>query len=243
MIHLIVTLKGRTIGRFDVEGDQVRVGRLPDNEVQIDNLSVSRLHCVIERDAEGWALEDKGSHNGTYLNGARIAARSRVRSGDTIGVGQFLVSFKTEAGDPFASSAGGTQISVRASRDPETREKLAPEKAYLLRENSPGAPVPLVTDICLLGSARDADVSIEGPPRRALIVRGYGGFQVVNVGPEEVSRNGQPVVHRAWLEEEDALTIGPLRFTFFRGLPVDDDQDQSTMVMRVPPGLYPPSGK
>ena len=68
MIQLVVTLKGRTVGRYDVEGTLVRIGRLPDNEVQIDNRSVSRLHCVLEHEsAEGWFLEDKGSHS----NGAR----------------------------------------------------------------------------------------------------------------------------------------------------------------------------
>jgi len=244
VIQLVVTLKGRTVGRYDVEGTLVRIGRLPDNEVQIDNRSVSRLHCVLEHEsAEGWFLEDKGSHNGTYVNGAKVQTRTKVRNGDTIGVGQFMVSLRAAETDMLASSSIGSRISVRASRDPETREKLASEKGYLLRENSPGAPIPLVQDLCQLGSAPGLDVAIPGPPKRALIVRGYGGFQLVNVGAAaEVTRNGQPVADRAWLEEDDLLVIGPLRFTFYRGLPCDES-DQATVFLQLPPGGFKPPSK
>jgi hypothetical protein len=236
VIHLIVTLKGRTIGRFDVEGDSVRVGRLPDNEVQINNQSVSRVHCMLERDGEGWVLEDKGSHNGTYLNGAKITQPSRIRSGDSVGVGQFHVAIRTEGEALLASSSMGTRISVRASRDPETREKLATEKGYLLRENSPGAPIVLARDLCQFGSAKGSDVYVEGATKLAFIVRGYGGFQLVNVGaPQDVSQNAMPVPNRVWLVEDDELVVGTLRFTFYCGLPMDDD-NQATMFLQRPPG-------
>ncbi|MBL4850366.1 MAG: FHA domain-containing protein [Planctomycetes bacterium] len=238
MIHFVVTLKGRTVNRFDVDLSRVRIGRLPDNEVQIDNSSVSRLHCLLDHDDEGWWVEDQGSYNGTFLNGARLQSRCRVRNGDTIGVGQFLVSLKTEVEDLVASSQFlGRNISVRASRDPTTRQAQATEKGYLVRSNSPGSPIVMTRDLTQFGSAPDAEVKVEGPHKRALIVRGYGGFQLVNVTRELVSRNGAPVLGVAWLEDHDALEIGPLKFEFNLGLPMSDD-GQATIMMQIPPGGF-----
>lgn len=242
MIHFVVTLKGRPINRFDLEGTRVRIGRLPDNEVQIDNSSVSRLHCLLEQDDEGWWLEDKGSYNGTFLNGAKVQTRCRVRNGDTIGVGQFHVSLKTDVEDLLASSQFlGRKIAVRASRDPETRQAQATDKAYLLRTNSPGPPIVLTRDLLQFGSAPDCEVQLAGPHKRALLVRGYGGFQLVNATREFVARNGTPVLGQAWLEDNDKLEVGELRFDFHLGLPMGDEQ--STIQMTLPPGGFrPPSG-
>jgi FHA domain-containing protein len=239
MINFVVTLKGRPINRFDLEATKVRVGRSPDNEVQIDNSNVSRLHCVLEQDDEGWWLEDKGSYNGTFLNGAKVQNRCRVRSGDTIGVGQFQVSLKTDVEDVGSSSQFlGRRIAVRASRDPETRQAQATDKGYLLRSNSPGPPIVLTRDLLQFGSAPDCEVQIKGPHKRALIVRGHGGFQLVNVTREFVARNGTPVLGQAWLEDSDDLEVGELRFQFNLGLPMGDEQ--STIQMVLPPGGFKP---
>lgn len=240
MIHFVVTLKGRTLNRFSVEGDRVRIGRLPENEVQIDNSSVSRLHCVLERDGEGWWLTDQGSFNGTFLNGAKVQSRCQVRSGSTLSVGQFLVSLEVDEEGLLSSSSSGKfapRIAVRASRDPETRQALATEKGYLLRTNSPGPPVVLSRDVAQIGGAPGLEVALPGPHTSALIVRGYGGFQLVRASEVEVSRRGTPVANSVWLEDNDAFTVGSLGFTFHLGLPMGDD-DQSTIQMQIPEGGF-----
>lgn len=239
MIHFVVTLKGRTLNRFSVEGDRVRIGRLPENEVQIDNSSVSRLHCVLERNDEGWWLVDQGSFNGTFLNGARVQNRCQVRSGNTLSVGQFLVSLEMEDHGLLSSSGRAPRIAVRASRDPETRQALATEKGYLLRTNSPGPPVVLIRDVAYFGALAGLDVVLPGPRTSALLVRGYGGFQLVRTGEVAVTRRGEEVPLTAWLEDGDAFSVGPLGFTFHLGLPLGDD-DQATIQMQVPPGGFAP---
>lgn len=231
MIHLVVTLKGRTIGRFDVDGLQVRIGRHPDNEVQIDNMSVSRFHCLLEKGnpGGGWTVEDQGSHNGTYLNGAKLSQRGPLRSGDILGVGQFHVSVRTDQ-----AAAASNVISVRPTRAPETRELAATEKAFLVRENSAGANLSLDRDLFQVGALTNLELVMPGPRKRAMIVRGHGGFQLVNVAdPAEVVLNGDPVEDRAWLSEDDKIQIGELVFSFHRGLSPDEG-DQSTMEIQMP---------
>lgn len=225
-----MTLKGHAIGRYDVGGAEVRIGRHPDNDVHIESLAVSRFHCALRRgDDGGWRVEDLGSNNGTYVNGARVESDRSVRDGDTLGVGQFQVSLRTEGG-PSASDAGEVTIGLASS--PEVREQACPHRAFLVLENRSGPPVPVERDVFQLGAAPGLDVEVAGPPKRAVIVRGYGGFQVLSVGPPgEVTLNGAPVPDRAWLPDGAAVTVGELRFTFYLGQPAEE---QNTIQFRRP---------
>lgn len=232
MIHLFVTLKDRAVGTFDLPGDRVRIGRHPDNEVQIDSMAVSRNHCVLARAPQGgWVVEDLGSNNGTYVNGARVQQRAAVRDGDVLGIGKFQVSFRSSpSGAPSAAGEAGPG-------SPELRELAAPLKGYLVVQNRPGAPVPLERDAFVIGAGIGVDLLCPGPARRAMIVRGFGGFQLVDVGPSpgEVTLEGAVVPDRAWLRDGDALTVGELQLQFHTGLPNDD---QSTMSIQVPLGGF-----
>ncbi len=70
----------------------VRIGRALDNDLVIDDLIVSRRHAELHALADGtYEIADVGSHNGTYLNGARID-RAPVAEGDIIGIGHTALS-------------------------------------------------------------------------------------------------------------------------------------------------------
>ncbi len=61
------------------------VGRLPDNDVVVDDPCVSRRHCAILVHAtRGCEVYDVASKNGTFVNGMRIAAPTRLKPGDEI---------------------------------------------------------------------------------------------------------------------------------------------------------------
>ena len=235
MLHLYVTLRDRAVGHFEIPGDRVRIGRHPDNEVQIDSMAVSRHHCLLQRAAQGgWTVEDLGSNNGTFVNGSRITQRAPVRDGDVLSIGKFQVSFRDAPGD--ASIVAGA---TRAD-GPEMRELAAPVKGYLVLQNRRGAPMPLERDAFVIGAAPGADLAASGAPRLAVLVRGFGGFQVLDVSPTPgaVRVRGQPV-ERAWLGDGDLLTVGDLELEFHLGLPTDD---QSTMSIQVPLGGFRPPG-
>jgi X-X-X-Leu-X-X-Gly heptad repeat protein len=74
-------------------GTSFTIGRHRDCDLYIADMSVSRLHARLAREAGGWLLTDLGSTNGTRLNGWRVRAAVPVRAGDQIqfGSAQFLV--------------------------------------------------------------------------------------------------------------------------------------------------------
>lgn len=64
------------------------VGRHPESDIFLDDITVSRHHCRFMLDGEGLAVEDSGSTNGTYVNGDRVD-RSVLDPGDEVLIGRF----------------------------------------------------------------------------------------------------------------------------------------------------------
>jgi pSer/pThr/pTyr-binding forkhead associated (FHA) protein len=89
---LIVRAGEQAGDRFNLENDVTRLGRHPDSEISLDDITVSRRHVDIERTPEGYLAIDGGSLNGTYVNQERID-RVLLRHGDELQVGKFRLVF------------------------------------------------------------------------------------------------------------------------------------------------------
>lgn len=68
------------------------IGRAPDASILLDDVTVSRRHAAIEREADGHYLVDLASLNGTYVNLRRIE-RVRLRDGDELQIGKFKLTY------------------------------------------------------------------------------------------------------------------------------------------------------
>lgn len=91
---MLVVRQGPEIGtRYSLEGDQVSVGRVPDNDIQLDDFTVSRQHAVFVKQGAAWLVRDLGSLNGTYVNNERVD-EAVVEHGDALQIGRFhLIAF------------------------------------------------------------------------------------------------------------------------------------------------------
>lgn len=71
----------------------VRLGRAPDCDVPLDDITVSRRHAEIRRDGGRYFVSDVGSLNGTYVNQQRIDDEVELQHGDEVQVGKFRLVF------------------------------------------------------------------------------------------------------------------------------------------------------
>lgn len=92
-VGVLIVRSGSQAGqRFLLKNDLTRLGRHPDSEISLDDITVSRRHAEIERTATGYVVRDAGSLNGTYVNNARID-EAALRQGDELQVGKFRLVF------------------------------------------------------------------------------------------------------------------------------------------------------
>jgi hypothetical protein len=91
-VGLLVVRTGADAGAsFRLDNPTTAIGRHPDSDVFLDDITVSRRHAVIERDDEGYAVRDAGSLNGTYVNRKRVDD-ARLRYGDEVQIGRYRLS-------------------------------------------------------------------------------------------------------------------------------------------------------
>jgi hypothetical protein len=83
---------GRAGESFPIQGDRLTVGRRPDTDVFLDDVTVSRDHALIVRRGTDYFLDDCGSLNGTYVNRRRIDSH-RLADGDELQIGKYKLAF------------------------------------------------------------------------------------------------------------------------------------------------------
>jgi pSer/pThr/pTyr-binding forkhead associated (FHA) protein len=85
---ILIILKGAGVGsRYLINAASTKIGRELNNDISLDDITVSRSHAVISKD-KNLSIKDLGSLNGTYINA--IAVREQILSdGDEIQIGKF----------------------------------------------------------------------------------------------------------------------------------------------------------
>jgi len=83
---------GRTGEAFTLERPQTTIGRSPDCDIFLDDVTVSRRHSVVAHGDSGFTIEDLGSLNGTFLNRSRIE-RGVLENGDEVQIGKYRLIF------------------------------------------------------------------------------------------------------------------------------------------------------
>jgi pSer/pThr/pTyr-binding forkhead associated (FHA) protein len=78
--------------RFDLKGT-MNVGRTPENQIALDDPTVSRQHAWIKVEGTDFLIFDVGSANGTFVNGERVQEPRRLNSGDVVRFGDVELVF------------------------------------------------------------------------------------------------------------------------------------------------------
>jgi pSer/pThr/pTyr-binding forkhead associated (FHA) protein len=83
---------GRSGEVFNVSGERMTIGRSPDAEIFLDDVTVSRNHALLVRRRDGLYIDDLGSLNGTYVNRRRIESH-KLANGDELQVGKYKLTY------------------------------------------------------------------------------------------------------------------------------------------------------
>jgi pSer/pThr/pTyr-binding forkhead associated (FHA) protein len=88
-VGILLVLKGAGVGgRYLLDASETKIGRDINNEICLDDITVSRSHAIISKSSEGYSVKDLGSLNGTYLNAVSVRD-SKISNGDEIQVGKY----------------------------------------------------------------------------------------------------------------------------------------------------------
>jgi pSer/pThr/pTyr-binding forkhead associated (FHA) protein len=167
MARLILSLDNQVLAEYNMTKERYTIGRLPDNDVRIDNPAVSGHHSLIINILNDSFLEDLNSTNGTYVNG-KLIKKHALQHGDVITIGHHQLRFADQqapeadqdefektmviptgqhSADQLAKAEAAAERAAAAAKETSTANevadavKLDPEEAAGL-ESEPPARAP-----------------------------------------------------------------------------------------------------
>jgi pSer/pThr/pTyr-binding forkhead associated (FHA) protein len=192
-------------------GQQVRLGRSPDNDVVLDDPKISRSHAEIAWDGSGFVLKDLGSSNGTFLNVTRLEGTAQaLHHGDQISLSRLALVFEILAPQPSAGAEpgapdGGIQgpcLAVAGGLDLGREFPLWGEVVTIGRDSREAT-----------WEVRLTDRSVSRPHARLEL--GEGGYYLVDLGSANGTQlNDRPVTTPTLLKEGDVIGVGETRLVF-----------------------------
>lgn len=125
MARLVLSLDGQVMAEYNMNKERYTIGRLPDNDIRIDNAAVSGHHSLIINILNDSFLEDLNSTNGTYVNG-KLIKKHALQHGDVVTVGHHQLRFveDDEAQDEFEKT-----MVIQPSSRPVEKVRAANEAA------------------------------------------------------------------------------------------------------------------
>jgi hypothetical protein len=225
MARLVLSLDGQVLAEYNMSKERYTVGRLPDNDIRIDNAAVSGHHALVINILNDSFLEDLNSTNGTYVNG-KIIKKHALQHGDVITVGhhalRFVESESDEPADEFEKTMvigprDASRLKIPAAAAPAAVAHAYPNgtlpkaRLQVLSGQFAGRELELVKTLTTLGRP---GVQVAAITRRA------DGYYIVHV---ESSRDGDfPLVNGVAtgpqarrLYDNDVVQLAGVKMGFF----------------------------
>jgi hypothetical protein len=243
MARLVLHLDGQVLAEYNMSKERYTIGRLPDNDIRIDNPAVSGHHALVINILNDSFLEDLNSTNGTYVNG-KIIKKHALQHGDVITVGHHALRFVDSETDapadefertmvigpreaatmlagaqkaaaiPAATGNGHAAASVTGTGTPAFANGALPRaKLQVLSGQFAGRELELVKTLTTLGRP---GVQV------AAITRRSDGFYIIHVESGREGDfplvNGSPIGPQARrLLDNDVVTLAGVKMGFFAG--------------------------
>jgi pSer/pThr/pTyr-binding forkhead associated (FHA) protein len=219
MARLMLSLDGQVLAEYNMNKERYTIGRLPDNDIRIDNPSVSGHHSLIINILNDSFLEDLNSTNGTYVNG-KLIKKHAMQHGDVITVGHHQLRFvDSQSGDTSqeefektmvinSTSQGDDRIRRVSQAVDQAAKSVAAKRPPAAIADAPGAVAISKAKLQVLSGAfagRELELT------KALTTLGRPGIQVAAITRRA---EGYYIVHVDSGKENDyplvnGVAIGP----------------------------------
>jgi pSer/pThr/pTyr-binding forkhead associated (FHA) protein len=232
MARLILSLDGQVLAEYNMNKERYTIGRLPDNDIRIDNPAVSGHHSLIINILNDSFLEDLNSTNGTYVNG-KLIKKHALQHGDVITVGHHQLRFvETQASESEADEFEKTMVitpnsavAAAAAKKASAMQPAAPPPSAAAKS---GSALPKAKLQVLSGAFAGRELELNkalttlGRPgvQVAAITRRAEGHFIVHVDsgkPDDYPQvNGTPIGPQARkLHDNDVILLAGVKMGFF----------------------------
>src|SRR5262245_27827853 len=202
-----IAFRGKVLETVPFDVPALRIGRMPENDIVIDNIAVSRYHArLLVADGRVY-LEDAGSENGALVNGVRVTERREIAAGDRIAIGKHeLLVRRPVEGDPAqrrqarrksdAWDANRTFVFGMPAAGAAPREPVPPsprperKEATEMTANAPKSGAPPMPDTVELDYEFDGSLSDEA--------QGPSTVRLTDSNPP-----AQPPLHAGFIVQRD----------------------------------------
>jgi pSer/pThr/pTyr-binding forkhead associated (FHA) protein len=232
MARLILSLDGQVMAEYNMNKERYTIGRLPDNDIRIDNPAVSGHHSLIINILNDSFLEDLNSTNGTYVNG-KLIKKHALQHGDVLTCGHHQLRFVED--DAAQQDEFERTLVIQPSARPVEKIRAAvsngPEATASRRTLGNGTPALKKARLQVLSGAfagRELELTKTlttlGRPgvQVAAITRRSEGYFLVHVDADSAENfphvNGAPIGAQARkLVDNDVIQLAGVKMGFFEG--------------------------
>ena len=241
MAKLIVKYEAAILKEIPLTQASFTIGRVPGNDLVIDNLAVSGQHAKISFETDKFVLEDLNSLNGTFMNNQRVR-KTPLNNGDQIVIGKHTLVFQDEGGPrpaPLEAAEEDTGSMAKLEQtvvlDTRKQREMLQQVGSVTGGGVPPAGVAKVgcltvlsgkTDrteyiltgkLSMIGKSAMASVKLKGwfaPDVAAVINKREDSYQIAPSGKGGAKINGQALAGAQDLREGDLIEIAGVKLQF-----------------------------
>jgi pSer/pThr/pTyr-binding forkhead associated (FHA) protein len=185
MARLVLSLDGQVLAEYNMNKERYTIGRLPDNDIRIDNPAVSGHHSLIINILNDSFLEDLNSTNGTYVNG-KLIKKHALQHGDVVTVGHHQLRFvDQQEGDTEQDEFEKTMVITPSSQGEERIRRVGQAvdqaAAKIAPQTKPASDAPVALPKAKLQVLSGAFAGRELELLKALTTLGRPGVQVAAI--------------------------------------------------------------
>jgi len=231
MSYIHLSFHDKRVATYELDDEDLTIGRTPHNDIVIDNPGVSSSHAVIRKAGNAYVIEDLGSKNGTYLKGDKVD-RHKLEYGDVITIFKHQLHFvplvggdappadlTAEGGGGVISQSATLEIDMSRHADLLTAQRGNQMNIELVLTGGAGRSRILRLDkqSYSIGKSDECLIKTGGlmaPAISARLMRQSAGYLLIPERKNEVRVNGMEIEGPCRLENGDEIDMRKLRMLY-----------------------------